>query len=460
MLLRDRYPGLTHQLLRQYVGISHDLVRGDVQINEATERAKGRRLLPAEVVCAFGEETYKKIVDDGAAVIQARSNASSITIMDRLQSLGLSMEDLAERMNMALEKLKSYLGGHEYFPIRLLERACFHLGLDDARISAETAIQSNPRLRLRYYDKKQDEHKFRKEIVFEIAEEAWKLQKLSYLRALISSYEGEGAAVGRQNLEFIDGNYFLEGAQKPTVKKGEILAKKARQSINSGFRKGRQVNLYDTFMRVGVPAFVDRLPEDYSGMTIVNSWDDSRSVVANLVGKNSAYEIMRFTLAHELGHAICDPSEQFVELRVGDSAGASAGRSRDSARVSRDYPELRANAFAISFLAPEDEVKSAILEAAPDANLEEVLGRKFGISASAAGYRLEHFAASRGNHSRFNMFFNQEASEDVPSLDECLMAAAVQAVQCGLIHQDTAASIRQKLDLKHEKDEAGVGYSP
>lgn len=105
-----------------------------------------------------------------------------------------------------------------------------------------------------------------------------------------------------------------------------------------------------------------------------------------VIGVNSAHARVRqrFTIAHELGHAILHDAEglhldQAFKFRD----------SRSSLAIDRD--EIDANAFAAELLMPEDEVRRAVATEDLDVNDEESisrLARHFGVSPQALTYRL------------------------------------------------------------------------
>lgn len=100
---------------------------------------------------------------------------------------------------------------------------------------------------------------------------------------------------------------------------------------------------------------------------------------------------LRFTMAHELGHAL-------IDFRIGQDMNGVAYRCNESdiiasdsmvkvmaqKRMERPRNEVVANKFASAFLLPKDEL---LREARGSADATR-LAAHYGVSAEAAGYRL------------------------------------------------------------------------
>ena len=118
-----------------------------------------------------------------------------------------------------------------------------------------------------------------------------------------------------------------------------------------------------------------------------------------LIGVNASQARVRqrFTVAHELGHAVLQPGDgvhidQAFKLRD----------FRSSAAVDAD--EIDANAFAAELLMPEDEVLAAIDEQAVDITDDGAvreLARRFGVSQQALSFRLANLAFTADGKATF-----------------------------------------------------------
>ena len=79
----------------------------------------------------------------------------------------------------------------------------------------------------------------------------------------------------------------------------------------------------------------------------------------------------RFTIAHEIGHAVLHPQEDIVDYRV-DIEGP------------KDRKEVQANKFAAELLMPEEFFRGAWVESGSDLS---AVAASFAVSADAASYR-------------------------------------------------------------------------
>ena len=82
----------------------------------------------------------------------------------------------------------------------------------------------------------------------------------------------------------------------------------------------------------------------------------------------------RFTMAHEIGHAVLHPGEDILDFR----------RNIDGPR---DPKEIEANKFAAELLMPEDEFRRAWAVRRAD---KQRLAVYFGVSVQAATYRADN----------------------------------------------------------------------
>ncbi len=121
--------------------------------------------------------------------------------------------------------------------------------------------------------------------------------------------------------------------------------------------------------------------EDISGFYMRNG--DER-----VIGVNASHAPVRqrFTIAHELGHAL-------LERRDGVHID-SAFKLRDATSSQAvDPEEIAANAFAAELLMPEDDVRAAVsggIDMMDDEGVRQIrdLARGFGVSQQALMYRL------------------------------------------------------------------------
>lgn len=143
---------------------------------------------------------------------------------------------------------------------------------------------------------------------------------------------------------------------------------------------------HDRFAGPALPVPVDEIAEDLLGLLVDE--DDSLTVSGMLVpaerhillnGREARQSAgrRRFTLAHEIGHWVCQVEKGSKESRYcrSEEIGMGAGRAL----------EREANAFAADLLMPEALVRS---EAASLRLNVHALARRFGVSVPAMKVRL------------------------------------------------------------------------
>jgi Zn-dependent peptidase ImmA (M78 family) len=118
--------------------------------------------------------------------------------------------------------------------------------------------------------------------------------------------------------------------------------------------------------------------EDISGFYL-------RDGTEAIIGVNDAHHPLRqrFTVAHELGHAVLDRNDGMHIDRAFRLRNATSS-------LAIDPEEVAANAFAAELLMPEEEVRAAVGEGLDitDDRVVRDLARQFGVSQQAFIYRL------------------------------------------------------------------------
>jgi Zn-dependent peptidase ImmA (M78 family) len=170
----------------------------------------------------------------------------------------------------------------------------------------------------------------------------------------------------------------------PAYETGYRLAKKTREMLEldaeAPIESVRQL-IEDDF---GLPLVQLQMDQRFAGATMANG--PTRGIVINESGMNSNVWVRRMTMCHELGHLLWDPDTRLQRVSV----DAYADLEMSDQDVRRDPAEIRANAFAIAFLAPPDAVQNI---ARNHDNVMDVVGEvmeKFGISATAAKHHVKN----------------------------------------------------------------------
>ncbi len=146
-----------------------------------------------------------------------------------------------------------------------------------------------------------------------------------------------------------------------------------------------------------VPVPVESIAEDLLGLRIAESdtlavsgllLPEQREIWLNAEETRQSLGRRRFTIAHELGHWVCQVLEgrwQPVYCRVADvQADVGAGPVRPSTNPPL---EREANVFAAELLMPEPAVRSAFTPA----DSVEAMAARFDVSESAMHWRLFNF---------------------------------------------------------------------
>ncbi|OYC97222.1 helix-turn-helix domain-containing protein [Microbacterium sp. Yaish 1] len=205
--------------------------------------------------------------------------------------------------------------------------------------------------------------------------------RLSAVAPEVANKAGEGAV--RAIAEFhenLDALGFLpeRRADRPTlahpqsyVRSGNELAKWALRHMPRPMVGTSNATLIadieDTF---GIDVVTTELPDGCDGMSYADG--DLRLIV--LASTDGAAR-QRYTLAHELGHILAGDAEESV---IRENLGQGE----------RNLAERRADVFAASFLAPAEEVTTAL--AKQEANAQETLAFELGVSPVSLSWRLKN----------------------------------------------------------------------
>jgi len=170
--------------------------------------------------------------------------------------------------------------------------------------------------------------------------------------------------------------------------------------------------------RLCIPVIQAELPQGaIAGATIAVADRDRtlRGIVLNLKGDNKNPLVRRATIAHEIAHLLFDPDEYLDTVRVDTYQGLSFVPQKSSNPMdSEDYRiEQRANSFAISFLAPIEEVRNLASYPLSSEDVSSVVS-KFGISVTAASF---HVANANYQHGDYPQDVAPDSGEDWKGLE-------------------------------------------
>lgn len=364
----------TGTTLREHASTSsRQFVRSQDHLSLWKEGAKGRILSALQAFDAFGFPKLIEAVEFGTAVLPPDQSEPATTLKTRREALGLTAENVAQAAGVTHIEVQDSENPRSRVPIRLLERICASLGLDERLIGFEKGAGGDSVLAVRLKTLGSQTPGLPPRIVSQLAEASWVARTQSRL-------ESDLTIQGRISIQNSpDSNYGSAGY--PAWQHGYWLASKTRQLI--GLANDEPIHsMRDLCSRLGFPVIQAQLPGQFAGATVANM--DRRAIVVNTEGFNSNVWVRRATLAHELAHLLWDPDERLQRLRV-DEYTLIQSSPWD---ISTDYVEARANAFSVEFLAPAAAIEKTFNQAeSNDAGVRNVMHR-FGISATAAKYHI------------------------------------------------------------------------
>ena len=351
-------------------------VRSQIQLAPYSEGAKGRILNSIQAFRLFGWEILHNSMVEGSASLIRSPNEPSATLRERREELGISVENLAKRVRISSETLSQLESRGKKSPIRIIETVAQALALDERKLGfVPNAGRDAPLgVRLREMARSGDIAWFSANTVLQLAEAAWIISRQTSMQSDIGSDASPRVRLPRPDVRF----------SYPAYEIGYSLARKTRALL--GIDEEAPVTsvrklIEDDF---GLSLVQQQMNQRFAGATIANG--GARGIVVNETGMNSNVWVRRMTLCHELGHLLWDPDDRLHRVTV-DAYSDIELSDRDSRR---DAPEIRANAFAVAFLAPP----AAVLRIAQDKSdaievVREVM-RTFGISATAARHHVKN----------------------------------------------------------------------
>lgn len=153
------------------------------------------------------------------------------------------------------------------------------------------------------------------------------------------------------------------------VRAGTVSAARARDALHIG--DGPVNDLVGIVEGLGFPVAFRPLPEGVHGLTVRDAREGTLSRVI-IISTRVPWTKQRYTLAHELCHALYDDEDQIIVDRVD---------------VPDVLPELRAESFARAFLLPSDslrrEVGAARQRGLDWSNITALLMVRWGLSRAA-----------------------------------------------------------------------------
>lgn len=411
-------------------------VRSQVQIAEDSASAKGHRLGAQEALRLFGYKILASVAEDGSAALISSPDEPAATLKERRETLGLSVAQVAKKAGVSEALVAKAEQSGTVTPIRELERLAQVLALNEQALGRERGARGDKDLgvRLREFSEFKDTRKFSPSDVLALTEAAWVIRTQSDLSRLVDK------DFPLRELRFApDANYAF-----PTYERGYELAEKTRKLLNIG--QDEPISSMKSLIeeRLHVPVVQQALASKFAGATLADGAD--RGIVVNEAGQNANVWVRRMTMAHELGHLLWDPDQRLNKLKV--------DKYDDVTSDVKDPVEIRANAFAISFLAPPAAVRRIVdRKESLVAAVSEVM-ITFGMSGTAAKYHVQN--ACNRNTRDISVSQLPSASDDWTGRENLTLdwfplkntpisrrgrfaLLAAQCLEAGLISLDTAS---------------------
>lgn len=354
---------------------SKEFVRSQVQIARAEDGGTGRRITAQEALAIYGFDNLAKVARENSAILVEDRDEPSRTLRNRREALNLTRKDVAKTAKLREADVVAAETPGLANPVRHLEAIAQVLALDERVVGYEPAAKGDYELgvRLREMAQQRDAFTFSAASVLKLSESAWTISRQNELVRLLGMDRSEG-----RELDLFSSDYSY-----PAWQRGYELADLARKKLGITALEPIQ-SLRDLIeRRLGVPLIQESLDDRFAGATIANG--DTRGIVVNEKGRNQNVWVRRMTLAHELGHLLTDPDNRLNRLRVDEYEGIEA-----DARAGKDYVEMRANGFAIAFLAPRAAMDCLANEIADPATLLKRVIGEYGVSRTAATYHLRN----------------------------------------------------------------------
>lgn len=354
-------------------------VRSQIQLAPYSDAATGRVLSAREAFRTFGWQVLRQAVFEGSAPLISSSKEPAATLRARRTELGLSEEQLATKVGIPTSALQRAETAGVRTPYRTLESLAQALALDEQVLGLvpNAGRDASLGVRLREMANSGDIAGFTASTVLQLSEAAWLIARQAALQVSLNDV----AMQSRVRLPRRDSSFGY-----PAYETGYRLARKTRDLLGldpeEPIESVRKI-IEDDF---GLPLVQLQMSTRFAGATMANG--SARGIVVNESGMNSNVWVRRMTLCHELGHLLWDPDDRLQQVAV-DGYDEVEMSDRDTRR---DPPEIRANAFAVAFLAPPSAVQDiASRNSDPILVLSEVM-TTFGISATAAKHHLKNVA--------------------------------------------------------------------
>lgn len=354
-------------------------VRSQIQLAPYSTAATGRVLSAQEALRTFGWEVLRQASYEGSAPLIDSPQEPAVTLRARRIELGISEDQLAKEVGISINALRQAETVGARSPCRMLESLAQALALNEQVLGLVPNAGRDVSLgvRLRELSTSGAIAGFTARTVLQLSEAAWVIARQAALWEQLEDVAAQSCVC----MPTHDLSYGY-----PAYEIGYRLARKTRDLLgldaNEPIKSVRKI-IEDDF---GLPLVQQQMGNRFAGATLLNG--SVRGIVVNESGMNENVWVRRMTLCHELGHLLWDPNDRLQQVKV-DAYDEMELSDRDNRR---DPPEIRANAFAIAFLAPPDAVRAIASQNRDSRAVVSEVMSTFGISATAAKHHVKNVA--------------------------------------------------------------------
>ena len=367
-------------------GCGWRFVRGGSQLAlyEESRKPTGHVMTAWEAWTAYGRDIIDEAIEYGSAVLIETKGAIESCLSHRREELGISRHVLARSVGMREQDVLSAETAAGLVPVRTLQKLAFSLGMDERMLSFRSDCGADPALAV----KLKDRQAYGGGALIRISEgDAVNLAEAASV-ARVHTRLRDWLGSSGFSTEFAPSDDFgNESGPEPGPSARQVgysLAADLREKLELGVRPVESMRdlLAD---ELGVTVVWTELSPAVAGATFTcadHEGDRVRGVVLNSGGGNEDVWNRRVTLARELGHALFDPDNRLRNLLVHGHLPEELPEA-----VPVDPVEQRADAFALAFLAPQDEVQRIAPLPVDEFKVGRVM-QHFGMCEAAARRRI------------------------------------------------------------------------
>lgn len=374
-------------------------VRSHTGLARWSDRATGQVLTAYQAYDTFGWPILSQLIDKPVAPIIRRGAEAAQAVRRCREHAGVTVRQLAQRAAVAESDILAVEAGRRRMPMAVLAKVAQTLGLSPTRIGIADDGGGDPALGVRLRQLRTETTAFTPAVVLGLMEAAWVISEQSQLESWLDPTRAHIPTKLGFRPQPIRASIY-----PPAFEVGMTLAAQARTLL--GYSPDEPIIglLPKLEKELGIPVVQVDIPGPFVGATIENG--SFRGIAVNMGGINANVWTRRMTVAHELGHHLWDPSDDLRQLRI-DERDDIEGNSKALA----DPIEVRANAFAAEFLAPQAAVVHLYEQYGGGPEAVSRLMQQFGVSFTALKWQLHNGSEGRINQATLRSLVNTTPSD-------------------------------------------------